>query len=389
MSESHMAAPDPTKQRIVLVLQGGGALGAYQAGVYQALNEAGLRPDWVIGTSIGAINAALIAGNPPEKRVERMQAFWDRMQRGRAGGLFDTPIGGALASNPFFGPQMTNLLTMANGLGGFFKPNPLAFVSQTTKLGADAAGLYSTEPLRETLSELIDFDLINSGACRLTTGAANVRTAKMTYFDSRDMPLDLRHVMASGALPPAFPPIRIGEDLFWDGGIVSNTPVEAVFDDEKRADSLVFVVHVWNPSGQDPESIADVISRQKDLQYASRAHSHVMRQEQIHNMRRMITELASMLPPNARSSPRVAELESYGCLTQMHIVRLLAPQLPGEDSYKDIDFTPGGVKGRWAAGLQNTKAALAKSPWKEPHDRRLGFILHEANGGMWVDEPTA
>ncbi len=389
MSESHMVCPDPNKQRIVLVLQGGGALGAYQAGVYQAMNEAGLRPDWVIGTSIGAINAALIAGNPPEKRVERLNAFWDRMQRGRAGGLLENPIGNMIAANPFFGQQITNLLTMTQGLGGFFKPNPLALASHSAKFGAEAAGLYSTEPLRETLSELIDFDLINSGACRLTTGAANVRTARMTYFDSRDTPLDLRHVMASGALPPAFPAIRIGEDLFWDGGIVSNTPVEAVFDDDKRADSLVFVVHVWNPSGQDPESITDVISRQKDLQYASRAHSHVMRQEQIHNMRRMITELASMLPQNARSNPRVAELEAHGCLTQMHIVRLLAPQIPGEDSAKDIDFTPNGVKARWAAGLANTKAALAKSPWQEPHDRRLGFILHEANSGIWVDQPTA
>src|SRR3954469_16925628 len=192
-----------TPPRITLVLQGGGALGAYQAGVYEALHESGLRPDWVIGTSIGAINASLIAGNPPEKRIERLKAFWHRVEHGFLPSM--------VASLPFGGAQFANWMTMANGVAGFFTPNPLAFASATWPLGPERAGYYRTDPLRGTLSELVDFNLVNSGACRLTVGAANVRTAMMHYFDSRDIRFDVRHVMASGALPPAFPPVLIND----------------------------------------------------------------------------------------------------------------------------------------------------------------------------------
>ena len=253
------------------MLQGGGALGAYQAGVYEALHEAGLRPDWVIGTSIGAINAALIAGNPPERRVERLRAFWQRMERNSVASMF--------ADLPFVGAPLANWMTMASGVDGFFSPNPLAFFGGALPLGPERAGYYSTDPLRRTLAGLVDFDLINSGPCRLMVGAANVRTAQMRYFDSRDAKLDLRHVMASGALPPAFPPVRIDGDLYWDGGILSNTPVEAVFDDNPRRSGLVFAVHIWKPSGPDPQTMDEVMHRQKDVQYASRAHSHILRQQ--------------------------------------------------------------------------------------------------------------
>jgi predicted acylesterase/phospholipase RssA len=240
------ATPPARPKRVVLVLQGGGALGAYQAGVYQALHEAGISPDWVIGTSIGAINAALIAGNAPANRLARMQEFWKRVEH--------DPVVSAFGAVPWIGPQLASMATMAAGLPAFFRPNPLAFLGPNWQLGAERAAYYSTDALRDTLTELIDFDRINAGPCRLTVGAANVRTAEMRYFDSRDMPLDVRHVMASGALPPGFPAVRIDGELYWDGGILSNTPVEAVFDDYPRYSSVIFAVHIWNPSGPEPDA---------------------------------------------------------------------------------------------------------------------------------------
>jgi NTE family protein len=278
----------PNLGQIVLVLQGGGALGAYQAGVYQAMHEAGIEPDWVIGTSIGAINACIIAGNEPRQRMDRLEAFWRGVSHGAAQQ--------AVATLPVVGPAMATWMTMAQGLGRFFRPNPLAFVSPQIALGAEAAGYYSTQPLEESLRGLVDFGRIDRHATRLTVGAANVRTSEMRYFDSRDMPLTIRHVLASGALPPAFPAIRIDGSLYWDGGILSNTPLEAVFDDYPRRSSLVFAVHLWNPAGSEPDNIWQVQHRQKDLQYSSRTATHIARQQQIHRLRHVIAELGQLLP---------------------------------------------------------------------------------------------
>src|SRR6201996_3754713 len=227
--------------QIVLVLQGGGALGSYQAGVYQALQEAGIEPDWIIGTSIGAINASLIAGNEPQYRLERVRAFWSRVQREPHWSY----------QGPFLGldARWSRWSTLTQGVPGFFTPNPFAHAGDSYPLGADRAGYYSTAPLEATLAELVDFDLINQGNPRLTIGAAHVRTSQMTYFDSRRCKLDVKHIMASGALPPAFPAVRVDGELYWDGGILSNTPTEVVLDDDPRRDSLIFSVHLWNPVG--------------------------------------------------------------------------------------------------------------------------------------------
>lgn len=191
----------------------------------------------------------------------------------------------------------------------------------------------------------------------------------MRYFDSRDTKLDVRHVMASSALPPAFPPIRIDGQLYWDGGILSNTPVEAVFDDYPRRSALVFVVHLWNPEGPEPSTMWEAIHRQKELQYASRAKSHIMRQKQIHHLRHIISELAARLPEEVRATKAVQELAGYGCLTQIHLVRLLAPALGAEDYTKDIDFDPANIRARWQAGCQNTRDVLARHPGWNPSIR--------------------
>lgn len=373
----HIEAFDKARLgQIVLVFQGGGALGAYQAGVYQALHEAGIEPDWVIGTSIGAINASLIAGNAPDKRLPRLREFWRRMKHNPL-----TQMAGAL---PGFGASAANAMTAALGLDNFFKPNPWAFLGAQIPLGSELAGYYSTEPLQKTLEELTDPALLNACAPRLTVGAANVQTGQMRYFDSRETPLTVRHVMASGALPPAFPAVRIDGELYWDGGILSNTPVEAVFDDNPRKSALVFAVHVWSPNGPEPDSIAAVTSRQKDLQYSSRAASHIARQKQIHRLRHIIRELADKLPEDVRKSPEVKALNAYGCLTRMHVVRLLAPPLAGEDHAKDIDFSPEGIRTRWDAGYADTNRVLAQAPWTRQFDPTEGFILHEAAAGQMI-----
>jgi NTE family protein len=344
-----------TKGQVVLVLQGGGALGAYQAGVYEALCGAGIEPDWVIGTSIGAINAGIIAGNAPGERLPRLREFWKRVEQA-------SPLG--------------NAATFAFGIGAFFSPRPLAWGGVQARVGLDAASYYSTEPLRHTLSELVDIDFIGK-QMRLTVGAVNVRTSEMCYFDSREEPLGLEHIMASGALPPAFPAIRIDGVPYWDGGVYSNTPIEAVFDDNPRRDSVIFGVNVWQPTGPEPESIWQVLGREKDIQYASRADSHIARQKQIHHLRHVIRELTRHMAPEAKNTRECEELASWGCGTVMHVVRLLAPTLDSEDYLKDIDFSPAGIHARWQAGVRDTLRMIKRAPWETPVDPMEGVVLHE------------
>jgi NTE family protein len=356
-------------RQVVLVLQGGGALGAYQAGVYQGLHEAGIEPDWVIGTSIGAINAALIAGNSPAVRLERLRAFWEKVA---LKGLLALWPG--LPGLPGF---WSNLSAISQGLPGFFAPHHRAWLSPHLALGEESSGYYETSRLRDTLAGLIDGGLLTACTPRLTVGAVNVTTGRMRYFDSRDEPLDLRHILASGALPPAFPPVRIGDELFWDGGIYSNTPVEAVFDDNPRRNSLVFAVQLWQGSGVAPQTMWQVSGRQKDIQFSSRVDSHVQRQAQIHQLRHIVRELTRLLPESALARPDVREMTGYGCGTVMHLVRLIAPRLPDEDHTKDMDFNGARMHQRWQAGLADARRSLARQAWLEPVGPMDGLVIHD------------
>src|SRR5499426_2485071 len=369
--ERPASGADPARRlQVVLVFQGGGALGAYQAGVYQALRESGIEPDWVIGTSIGAINASLIAGNEPENRLERLEEFWRRMRRKEFWGLSHWP---GLADTTSYWS------TLLGGIPGFFEPNPLAFLGAHYPLGRDNAGFYSTAPLERTLRDLVDFSLIERCTPRLTVGAAHVRTSEMRYFDSRETAITARHVMASGALPPAFPAVRIDGELYWDGGILSNTPTEAIFEDNPRRNSLIFAVHMWNPMGAEPETIWEVLHRHKDIQYSSRVASHIARQRQVHKLRHVVSELVKLIPEEKRKQARVAQLRQYGCLTRMHVVRLLAPRLDNENHTKDIDFSPAGIRSRWEAGYADTQRALERKAWEGDCDPLEGVILHEVS----------
>lgn len=357
--------------QVVLVLQGGGALGAYQWGVYEALHERGIEPAWIIGTSIGAINAALIAGNVPTERVARLREFWRRVeQRVPGADAFDALGLGSMGSS------MTHMTTVSRGLPAFFEPNPNALWGTRAAVGVEQASYYVTEPLRRTLSDLVDFERLAGGDIRLSVGAVSVRSGQMHYFDSRERRLHIDHVMASGALPPAFPAVRIDGEPFWDGGIYSNTPIEAVLDDNPRRDSLVFAVNMWHQAGPEPESIWQVMGRQKDIQYASRADSHIARQKQIHRLRHVIRELAQSLPPAQRARSRERELAAWGCGTTMHVAHLVVPRLHGDDHTKDIDFTPAGVRQRREAGRAHALAMIDRAPWREAADPIEGVVEH-------------
>jgi len=370
-ADEHVAAakkPMQKQRQTVLVFQGGGALGAYQAGVYQALHEAGIEPDWIIGTSIGAINASLIAGNKPENRLERLEEFWRRMRSKEVRAFWTWP--GLSDTTSYWS-------TVLGGIPGFFEPNPFAMFGAHYPLGRDKAGYYSTAPLEKTLTELVDFALVKHCMPRLTVGAAHVRTSQMRYFDSRETAITARHIMASGALPPAFPAIRIDGELYWDGGILSNTPTEAIFEDDPRRNSLIFAVHMWNPNGPEPTSMFEVLDRLKEVQYSSRIASHISRQQQTHRMRHIISQLVERLPEDVRNSAEVRELAGYGCRTQMHVVRLLSPRLECENHTKDIDFSPAGISSRWEAGYADTLRALERKAWEDDCDPLEGVILHE------------
>src|SRR5437588_5081461 len=359
MNAPHRSTDPHAKGQVVLVLQGGGALGAYQAGVYEALHESGVEPDWVIGTSIGAINGALIAGNTAEDRIGRLHEFWKRVEQ-------TAPF--AVAS------------IFMRGIAPFFSPRSFVFGGVHAQVGLDAASYYSTAPLRETLAELVSLECLNAKRTRLTVGAVNVRSGNMRYFDSRDAALSLDHVMASGALPPAFPAVRIDGEPYWDGGVYSNTPIEAVLDDKPRRDSVIFAVQMWNPEGPDPETLWQVAGRQKDIQFASRAKSHIARQKQIHHLRHIVREIAKHVPAKQRNAAVVKELASWGCGTTMHVVRLNAPKLDGEDHTKDIDFSPEGIRARWQAGYADTRRMIGRAPWDKPVDPTEGVVIHDDAG---------
>lgn len=353
--------------QVVLVFQGGGALGAYQAGVYEALHDWKIEPDWVIGTSIGAINGAIIAGNAPEQRLARLKQFWNGVAHR-----------GSVAASwlPGFEAWARYWSIVTQGVPSFFTPRPASWASIHTRVGADLAAFYSTGPLRETLTALVDFEYLNDKATRLTVGTVNVSSGRMRYFTNRDTPMDVDHLMASAAFPPGFPSVRVEGESYWDGGIYSNTPLEAVLDDHPRRNSVIFAVQLWPATGPEPESILQVMSRQRDIQYSSRAESHLERQKQIHRLRHVIRELGQHIPEAQRNTPEVQELLGWGCGTTIQVLELDAPPLDGDDLNRDIDFSAGGIERRWAAGYEDTIRMLKRAPWHEVPDPMEGISVY-------------
>ena len=355
--------------QVVLVFEGGGALGAYQVGVYEALHDAGVEPDWVIGTSIGAINAAIIAGNRPEDRIDRLNAFWKLVQA--------NPI--PWSQGMPWAHSVMNMHTVMQGVEGFFKPNMMALLNNKAALGTYKAGYYCTDPLAHTLAELVDFERLNEASnTRLSLGTVNVKSGKMRYFDSRKDPISVATVMASGALPPAFPAVEVDGESYWDGGVYSNTPVETVMNDAPRRDSLIFAAHLWLAEGEAPQSVWEAMGRGKDIQYASRVDNYVKEERKLHRLRHVINLLGKHLPPEAQQDAAVKEMQSWGCSTTMHLCRLYAPRLKGEDQSKDIDFSESGIRQRREAGYASTMTMLQQRPWLAPHSELEGVLMYDS-----------
>lgn len=356
--KSHHRLERPPFECLALVLQGGGALGAFQAGVYQALAEARLLPDWVAGISIGAINAALIVGNPPETCLDQLRQFWERVSAPVV------PEIGDLAKNLFTGDiargflnQMHAAGALMSGAPGFFTPRPVApfFYPAGT---IEATSYYDTAMLRSTLEELVDFDRINNGPTRLSIGAVNVRTGNFVYFDSNTHTIRPQHVMASGALPPGFPPVEIEGELYWDGGLVSNTPLQWVVSGDTRLDTLAFQVDLWSARGEAPRDIPDVMSRQKEIQYSSRTRANTDQFRKIQTVRATLANVLEKLPPAMLDEEDIAILRAVADRKVYKIVHLIYRSRHYERQSKDYEFSRLSMQEHWQAGYNDAVRTL-------------------------------
>ncbi|MFG6415338.1 patatin-like phospholipase family protein [Roseateles sp. DC23W] len=359
----------PRPPQTVYVFQGGGALGAYQAGVVEALDAGGIAPDWVVGTSIGAINAALIVGNAPADRLPALRSFWTRVTRD---GFLPS-----LPANPFTAGLQT-WQTLTTGIPGFFKPRgPLAW-DMNRRAPLPELGFYDTSPLADTLRALVDFDRIAAAETRLTLCACDVRSGAMALFDNRDGKTRIapEHVMASGALPPGFPPVQIGKEAYWDGGIYSNTPLDVVLDDSERRDTLCFMVDLWDASEAAPTTMAQALTRYKDIQYASRICEHLDDHERLQNLRRALRQLGKKLGAKAAADADVKALLAQGCDSRIDVEHVVMQALPGEDSWRDIDFTTARLDARWQAGLHDGRRVVKRAAWREPMPEHVGMRVH-------------
>lgn len=348
----------PRGEECILVLQGGGALGAYQAGVYEALAAQSHAPDWVAGISIGAINAALIAGNPPERRVERLAEFWSRVSSG-----FGQSSAFGLTGRPREAVNEANAsLSMFFGVPGFFKPRVPPAPLQAPG-SPQAISYYDTGPLQQTLEELIDFELLNSGAVRLSVGAVNVRTGNFAYFDTRTQRLDARHIMASGALPPGFPPVEIDGECYWDGGIVSNTPLHYVLDHGEQNRQLIFQVDLFSARGELPLSIGEVTEREKDIRFSSRTRAVTNADLRREAMAQAVQRLIAKLPPSLRDDPDAIALTNCGHQAAVCVVHLIYRSKHYETQSKDYEFSRQSVEEHWASGREDTEQTLLHPQW--------------------------
>ena len=343
---------------IALLLQGGGALGAYQGGVYQALAEANLHPDWVAGISIGAINAALVAGNPPESRVEKLRSFWDAITANPLGGwALQPPTNLASDLARKWANHWSATTAVLYGAPGLYAPRALHPLLQPAGT-ADATSFYDTSALKTTLERLVDFDRINAGEMRFSVGAVNVGTGNFVYFDNRTQKIRPEHVMASGALPPGFPAIEIEGEHYWDGGLVSNTPLQWVLESAERQDTLAFQVDLWNARGSVPRTLGEVAMRQKEIQYPSRtrASSDQFKKEQ--KLRNALADLFSKLPDPLRETPEFALLNPEAGRKVYNVVQLIYRSKRYEGESKDFEFSSRSMADHWAAGLNDTVRTL-------------------------------
>ncbi|WBV44054.1 patatin-like phospholipase family protein [Pseudoroseomonas cervicalis] len=375
----HPADPRPARdswrpegcRRVALVLQGGGALGAYQAGVYEALHEAGVALDWIAGVSIGAINGALIAGNPPERRVAALRAFWER--------ITDNRVWAPLPDGDLFRQwrhEASAALTMLQGQPGFFTPNvPNPWLSAPGARTATA--FYDSSPLQATLEELIDFDRLNDGRIRFSVGAVKVSSGNFAYFDTATLRLTAAHIMASGALPPALPMVRVGTDDYWDGGLVSNTPLGQLLDNLEGRNTLAFQVDLFSARGPVPRSMPGVMAREKDIRYSSRTRAVTDYHRRIRDLEMELKQALELIPADRLDERQKALKHRLERLPEVVVLHLIYRHQVYEGQAKDYEFSARTMREHWQAGLADTRATLQHGQWLAMPPPGSGIQVHD------------
>jgi len=366
-----------------LVLQGGGALGSYQAGVYEGLAEAGIEPNWVAGISIGALNAAIIAGNAPEHRVKRLRAFWQHICRQPwLPSLFPYEM---LADSARHWPDAMRIWfdgieaarALVEGQNGFFSPRlwPGGFAQPE---GTHSASYYDTRPLKATLERFADFDRINCHeTMRVSVGAVNVRTGNFVYFDNARTTLRAEHFMASGALPPGFPAVEIDGEYYWDGGLVSNTPLSKLLRERPRRNALIFQVDLWSAQGALPETLQAVATRQKDIQYSSRTRFITDYMSEQQNFRRLLSDVLALVPPAQHQTEAYRRAAEDACDARRNVIQLIYRDKSFEGSAKDFQFGPLTMREHWHSGLDDIRGTLAHPEWLAMPTHSAPFVTHD------------
>ena len=343
--------------QVALMLQGGGALGSYQVGVYRALAEANCLPSWICGVSIGAINGAIIAGNAPDKRLDKLQEFW------------------SLVTSREVLPAFSGLTTMMMGQPGFFQPNIVSpwFAMQGSQA---ATSYYDTSDLHKTLNKLIDFERLNSGETRLSVGAVNVGTGDNVFFDTAKERLCAEHIMASGALPPALPMVKIGDAYFWDGGIVSNTPLQYLLDEEDDKSSLVFQVELFKAAGAIPETMQQVETRQKDITYSSRTRQATHGFQHALRLRSKLAEAYKRIPAAKLTAEEKKLMHDYADAGVVNLIQMIYQSKQSEAGNKDYEFSKSTMEAHVAAGYADACQTLAHTDWLDKPTAAQGVAFH-------------
>ncbi|WP_291854131.1 patatin-like phospholipase family protein [Bradyrhizobium sp.] len=363
-SSSLPPATTPANAQRVLVLQGGGALGSYQAGAYQALCGAGFEPDWIAGISIGAINAAIIAGNEGETRVERLKEFWEMV----SSPVPWKPVAPGDRARSLFNEASAALIATF-GVPGFFTPR-IPPAPLWPPGSPQSQSYYDTAPLKKTLERLVDFDRINDLKTRLSVGAVGVTSGNFRYFDNFEFrklgkKIGPEHIMASGALPPGFPAVEIEGEHYWDGGIASNTPLDYVLVEETRRDLLIFQIDLFSARGELPTSLLDAAEREKDIRYSSRTRLNTDKNKQVHNTRKALRDLLAKLPDDLRNDPSVEILCNAAKENTVTVVHLIYRSKIHESSSKDYDFSHVGMVEHWEAGVRDVHLSMRHKDWLE------------------------
>lgn len=384
----------PPYDEIGLVLQGGGALGSYQAGVFEGLAEASIKPTWISGISIGALNTAIIAGNAPEDRVEALRGFWNTICQpadliGHVGAWWPATFGFQDLARKWSSMWAASR-ALTEGQKGFFAPRSPLHAAGLAPKDPNQVSFYDTAALRATLLKYADFDRINDGDIRVSVGAVNVRTGNLIYFDNTKMRLKPEHFMASGALPPGFPAVEIDGDYYWDGGLVSNTPLTEIVRESQHKDTLIFQVDLWSARGRLPGNFLDISERTKDIQYSSRTRAITAFLEAEQKHAHLIKQLLEHVPAEVRQShPLMRRAQQVADGRAINVVHLIYKNRAFEGHYKDYEFSTDTLGEHWSVGLEDIRRSLGKPERIAIPSRDIGFVTHDVHRQEAPAVPTA